>query len=362
MCAVSIEGVKDAIGQQAQSVDASSASVSTSQAYQQEERPVEQEGIVCPECNTSNEIGWSFCQQCGKRLPKSPPPPPAADLKVSHGFTTVRDQQAIINPGAAQTLRTVVETPPAVEQGLRTVADSPAALEEVSKTAAEELPADDQATTLAQKSIAPEPAIPAPPAAASHIIEPSPSAQPSANSWDAQTVVTEAPPRGAITPSTAPGKQPNEPPSSPAPEAATQHVQSFSGMLCRQCGQTTNVGSTFCANCGAPTTFKQTIVMSSQAAPSSVRGRLHLVMEGGQPGDVYDLGEDTVIGRSNGEISFPHDGFMSGRHARIVKRGNTYTLSDEGSRNGTFVKIKGEVELKPGDMILVGKQLFRFEV
>jgi len=100
--------------------------------------------------------------------------------------------------------------------------------------------------------------------------------------------------------------------------------------------------------------------MSSPYAPA--KGRLHLVMEGGQLGEVYDLSDETTIGRTGGDISFPHDGFMSGRHARIVRRGGSYVLMDEGSRNGTFVKIKSEVELKPGDMILVGKQLFRFDV
>lgn len=105
------------------------------------------------------------------------------------------------------------------------------------------------------------------------------------------------------------------------------------------------------------------MVISSQPAPPPViKGRLHLVMEGGQAGEVYELDAETVIGRSNGEITFPHDGFMSGKHARIERRGGNFILTDEGSRNGTFVKIKGEVELKPGDTILVGKQLFRFEV
>jgi hypothetical protein len=37
-------------------------------------------------------------------------------------------------------------------------------------------------------------------------------------------------------------------------------------------------------------------------------------------------------------------------------------LVDDDSRNGTFIRINGEVELKPGDMILIGRQLFRFEV
>lgn len=105
------------------------------------------------------------------------------------------------------------------------------------------------------------------------------------------------------------------------------------------------------------------MVISSQPAPPPIpKGRLHLVMEGGQPGEVFDLSDDTAIGRSNGEITFPHDGFMSGRHARIERRGGSFILTDEGSRNGTFVKIKGDVELKSGDIILVGKQLFRFEM
>ena len=101
------------------------------------------------------------------------------------------------------------------------------------------------------------------------------------------------------------------------------------------------------------------MVMSSPVKP--VQGRLYLVMEGGQQGEVFDLEDETVVGRASGEITFPHDGFMSGRHARIERRGTSFVLTDEGSRNGTFIKIKDEVELKYGDMILIGKQLFRFD-
>jgi hypothetical protein len=115
----------------------------------------------------------------------------------------------------------------------------------------------------------------------------------------------------------------------------------------------------FCSSCGAAIKVAKTIVMSSVPAPS--RGKLHLIMEGGQTGEVYDLKDETVVGRTAGDITFPHDGFMSGRHARIVRRGSSFTLTDEDSRNGTFIKIKGETELKSGDMILIGRQLFRFE-
>jgi pSer/pThr/pTyr-binding forkhead associated (FHA) protein len=73
------------------------------------------------------------------------------------------------------------------------------------------------------------------------------------------------------------------------------------------------------------------------------------------------VGEKIVIGRRTGDLTFPHDDYMSGRHARIEKQGNRFILTDEASRNGIFIKIDKEVEVRSGDLILIGKQLFRFE-
>lgn len=339
------------------------------------------QGIVCPECNTSNEVGWSFCQQCGKRLPQSPAPPSSGELRSARGLTTVPDQQAMLGANSAQDLNTVAEKSPAGAPSFKTVAEKSPAADDNIKTVAEKVfRADDSdsATTIAQKAPAVEPSaqVETPPPAPANIAEPpaEPPAESSSKSdpWaDLPTVVSEVPLRPtaespAMTPANE-GQAVQPPAPVPAPQS-TQHVQSLSGVLCSQCGQTSNANSTFCANCGAPFSFGRTMVISSepgesgQPAPPPIRGRLHLVMEGGQPGEVYELGDDTSIGRSTGQITFPHDGFMSGRHARVVRRGGKYALSDEGSRNGTFVKIKGEIELEPGDMILVGKQLFRFEV
>ncbi len=136
--------------------------------------------------------------------------------------------------------------------------------------------------------------------------------------------------------------------------------QASEALHCPQCGHPNSSGSAFCSQCGAPIPVNETIAMSSVPAPP--RGRLRLIMEGGQQGDVYELKDETVVGRTSGDISFPHDGFMSSRHARVVRRGSSFVLVDEGSRNGTFIKIRNEVELKPGDTVLIGKQLFRFEV
>lgn len=386
MCAVSLEGLTDAPAPEVQSADASSAVAGIRrEAYQQEEKMPAQ-GIVCPECNTSNEVGWSFCQQCGTRLPKSPAPPSSGELRSARGLTTVPDQQAISGASSAQDLNTIAEKPPAGEPSFKTVAEKSPAADDNIKTVAEKVfQADDSdsATTVAQKVPAVEPSAqveppsPAPPNIAEPPAEPPPDLSSKSDPWaDLPTVVTEAPLRPtAETPAMTPAMPPTtEGPAvqapqvpGPAPES-TQHVQSVSGVLCSQCGQTSNANSSFCANCGAPFSFGRTMVISSESGESGqpatppIRGRLHLVMEGGQPGEVYELGDDTAIGRTTGQITFPHDGFMSGRHARIVRRGGKFALSDEGSRNGTFVKIKGDVELEPGDMILVGKQLFRFEV
>ena len=99
--------------------------------------------------------------------------------------------------------------------------------------------------------------------------------------------------------------------------------------------------------------------MSSMRPP--VKGRLLLIVDGEATGDEYELKRETVIGRTIGDITFPHDDYMSGCHARIAKRGEKVMLIDEDSRNGSFIRIKKEVEIKPGDFVLLGKQLFRFE-
>ncbi|HKA19135.1 MAG TPA: zinc-ribbon domain-containing protein [Blastocatellia bacterium] len=340
MCAASLEG---AAGTQAALAQHQSP-VQENHGQQEAKAKVEQEGIACPECGTMNEPGWSFCQQCGKRLIKpaaSPPQQPAES--AGHGdLRTIPEQRAVIDP-ALQGLKTNPEPQPA-EQSYKTVVAQP--------------PVERQPTVEDRFEEPSPPPLHQPKAAPPTVVAP-PSARPSK---------PDIPPQIPLEPDlkpTAPTPPLKETPAAAVPpgpsrEAGVEQAGSASGILCTQCGQSNGIGSAFCASCGAPLTFGKTMVISSQAAPP--KGQLHLVMEGGQPGEVYDIGDETVIGRTNGAITFPHDGFMSGRHARIERRGSSFVLGDEGSRNGTFIKLREEVELQPGDMILVGKQLFRFEV
>lgn len=72
--------------------------------------------------------------------------------------------------------------------------------------------------------------------------------------------------------------------------------------------------------------------------------------------------DEITIGREVGDVLFRDDGFVSGRHARIAKVDNRAYLKDLGSSNGTYLRIREEHTLEPGDLVLMGQQLFRFVV
>ncbi len=92
------------------------------------------------------------------------------------------------------------------------------------------------------------------------------------------------------------------------------------------------------------------------------RMRLAQVLEGGGSGEVYPLRLGAnAIGRESGDIAFPGDRYVSGRHARVDVTETAVTLTDLGSSNGTFVRIAGAADLVPGDQILLGMQLLRIE-
>lgn len=92
-------------------------------------------------------------------------------------------------------------------------------------------------------------------------------------------------------------------------------------------------------------------------------GRLRQITAAGTSRDVYHLTRsDLVIGREQGDIVFSDDEFMSRRHALLQFRGNRAILSDQGSSNGTYVRLTGQHILDPGQMIRLGDELLRFEL
>ncbi len=84
----------------------------------------------------------------------------------------------------------------------------------------------------------------------------------------------------------------------------------------------------------------------------------------GAPRSVFVVGRDeTILGREVGDIVFSGDPFMSRRHAALTRdpTDGTFTLRDLGSSNGTFLRVRGKADLKPGDHLRIGQHLFRYE-
>ena len=86
-------------------------------------------------------------------------------------------------------------------------------------------------------------------------------------------------------------------------------------------------------------------------------------LRGGSSGWVFRPDTEMVsIGRESNDINFPDDPFISGRHAQLQLTGGVLTVTDLGSRNGTFVRVTGEYVLKHGDYVFLGQQLLRVEI
>ena len=91
--------------------------------------------------------------------------------------------------------------------------------------------------------------------------------------------------------------------------------------------------------------------------------RVTQLLEGGRTGLVHFVrGNAIEIGREMCDINFPDDRFISGRHCRLDFTPEGVTVADLQSRNGTYVKVQGQQELRHGDYLFLGKQLLRVEI
>ena len=104
-----------------------------------------------------------------------------------------------------------------------------------------------------------------------------------------------------------------------------------------------------------------TYYSASMIRPATLEIRQNL--RGGALGWVHRVEGDVVtIGRENNDINFPDDPFISGRHAELRISNGVLSVTDLGSRNGTFVRVQGERVLKHGDYVFLGQQLLRVEI
>lgn len=135
------------------------------------------------------------------------------------------------------------------------------------------------------------------------------------------------------------------------------------GITCPNCGALCSKLSKFCSSCA---TFLADLIKETQfdeipLHPIDVDVALVIINDDSTDGARVPLNfNETVIGRS-GDPRFPTDAFLSPRHARVIVEDRQLFLEDLNSLNGSFVRVRTEMQLEPGDCFLAGRQLLRFE-
>jgi hypothetical protein len=92
-------------------------------------------------------------------------------------------------------------------------------------------------------------------------------------------------------------------------------------------------------------------------------GTAVLVNRDGTDGQRFALtSEDTIVGRAGADIAFDDDRFLARQHARITRGSDgSIKVHPIDTTNGVFKKTDGSVELVDGAIVLVGREVLRFE-
>ena len=99
---------------------------------------------------------------------------------------------------------------------------------------------------------------------------------------------------------------------------------------------------------------------SREASVPNYLGHLTIV-SAADKGREIPLGPEMTVGKDpDAEIPLTDDDFASHRHAQISSDGHGSVIEDQGSRNGTFVEIRGKYGLRDGDRVLIGTSLFEY--
>jgi hypothetical protein len=86
---------------------------------------------------------------------------------------------------------------------------------------------------------------------------------------------------------------------------------------------------------------------------------------GHEPGMIYDVDGDLVLGRGDRAEIRLEDPFASSSHARVFEQAGAVVIEDLGSTNGTYLNeelLQSPRPLHPGDRVRIGDSEFTFEV
>ena len=102
-------------------------------------------------------------------------------------------------------------------------------------------------------------------------------------------------------------------------------------------------------------------VESPVGGPPGGRAALVLLTPAGIEADEFRLKAEgtTTLGRVDRDIPFPQDTYLSDQHASISYRDGTYYLRDDGSRSGTYLRLRPDraMLVRDGDLLRAGRQI-----
>lgn len=147
---------------------------------------------------------------------------------------------------------------------------------------------------------------------------------------------------------------------------------------CPGCGAKVEQSHIFCGHCGFrfdadveaqeaadddEETSKPTAeLVQTVGDRTNSRARLVLIMEDGSDGDDYSLFEGVnTVGREGTAVEFDGDVYLDPYHADLVVEGDLVTVTDQGSLNGTFIRITEPALIEHNDTFRLGQELLRYE-
>ncbi|HSG14109.1 MAG TPA: FHA domain-containing protein [Gaiellaceae bacterium] len=150
----------------------------------------------------------------------------------------------------------------------------------------------------------------------------------------------------------------------------------MSHVYCPECGFQNPEASNYCSRCGALLTTDtgsettMSFEIEEEGEETDLRTALGITgpalvvrSGGGMAGQSFQPAEGkTLIGRSPDCEVFLDDVTVSRRHAELTRDGDTFTIRDLGSLNGTYVNRKRieSVVLEDDDEVQIGKYRLTF--
>lgn len=136
--------------------------------------------------------------------------------------------------------------------------------------------------------------------------------------------------------------------------------------ICRECSSPVPPGHKFCGACGTTVPDdaleRKVEYFGTMQAPGKARLILIRGTDGADGLSYLLQGTEHVAGRTDAQIPFPNDAWISPRHANFIYRGDKLVVRDEGSLNGVYVRVRGQAQVQPGEQILCGEQVFRIDL